>query len=409
MSGTGKKFEALDGINTSNASSFGNTVTFSSNVTIDTNVFFVNTATDRVGIMKAPTQGRLDVNGDIYATNYFGDGSNLTGVTPVLTNVLFSDANNTYTNGRLTLSSNSSIVLSSNSLMRFEDNRVLNFGTSSSISLLGNTSGLFVTGSNVNFDTATLFIDSSNDRVGIGTAAPSESLHVSGKIRIGTQATATTDAVRADRGLTAGDGLSGGGNLTADRSFAVDSTVIRTTGNQTLGDTKTFTNAILMNGTSTNANAAVRSDRSISTGDGLSGGGNLTANRTLTVDATVIRTTGNQTLGGVKTFSTYIAETTPTATTGTGTITFNLVNGTVFTHTPGGNFTASFTNFPTTGAASWSLRVYNGGTARTITFSQTIRWAENIQPPASTGTDIYTFMVFNNIIYGSLSIRGANA
>jgi hypothetical protein len=305
MSGSGKRFEALDGINTSNASSFGNTVTFSSNVTVDTNVLFVNTVDDSVGIMKAPTQGRLDVNGHIYATKYFGDGSSLSGVA---TNALLSNANNTYTNGRLTLSSNSSIVLSANSLIRFEDNRVLNFGSNSNISLLGNTSGLFVTGSNVNFVAATLFIDSGNNRVGIGTTVPSEALHVSGKIRIGTQATATTDAVRADRVLTAGDGLSGGGNLTSEISFAVDSnTVIRTTGNQTLGGTKTFTNAILMNGTSTNTNAAVRSDRTISTGDGLSGGGNLTANRTLTVDSnTVIRTTGNQTLGGTKTFSSLI-------------------------------------------------------------------------------------------------------
>ena len=35
--------------------------------------------------------------------------------------------------------------------------------------------------------------------------------------------------------LTAGSGLSGGGNLTANRSFAVDGTVLRTTGAQTVG------------------------------------------------------------------------------------------------------------------------------------------------------------------------------
>ena len=42
---------------------------------------------------------------------------------------------------------------------------------------------------------------------------------------------------------------------------------------------------------------------SINTGDGLSGGGNLSATRTLTVDSTVVRTFGNQTIGGTKTFS----------------------------------------------------------------------------------------------------------
>jgi len=78
--------------------------------------------------------------------------------------------------------------------------------------------------------------------------------------------------VPTSRTLTAGDGLSGGGNLTANRSFAVDSSVVRTS-------------------------------RSVATGDGLSGGGNLSANRTLTVDSTVIRTSGTQTFTGTKTFS----------------------------------------------------------------------------------------------------------
>ena len=49
---------------------------------------------------------------------------------------------------------------------------------------------------------------------------------------------------------------------------------------------------------------AAASIRTISTGDGLSGGGNLTANRTFSVDNTVVRTDGNQTLNDVKTFST---------------------------------------------------------------------------------------------------------
>lgn len=57
--------------------------------------------------------------------------------------------------------------------------------------------------------------------VGIGTSSPTERLHVDGKIRIGTQATATTDAVRADRTITAGNGLTGGGNLTANRTITL--------------------------------------------------------------------------------------------------------------------------------------------------------------------------------------------
>lgn len=41
--------------------------------------------------------------------------------------------------------------------------------------------------------------------------------------------------------ITAGDGLSGGGSIAASRSLAVDSTVIRTTGAQSIGGAKTFT------------------------------------------------------------------------------------------------------------------------------------------------------------------------
>jgi hypothetical protein len=110
----------------------------------------------------------------------------------------------------------------------------------------------------------------------------------------GTDITATaaqlnTVAAKANSAvtLTAGDGLSGGGNLTANRSFSVDSSVVRTS-------------------------------RQVNAGNGLTGGGDLSTNRTLTVgagsgisvgsttvavDSTVIRTTGNQSMSGTKTFT----------------------------------------------------------------------------------------------------------
>ena len=72
--------------------------------------------------------------------------------------------------------------------------------------------------------------------------------------------------------LTAGDGLSGGGDITASRSFAVDSTV-------------------------------ARSNINLTAGDGLSGGGDLTTSRSFAVDSTVVRTSGAQSIAGEKTFS----------------------------------------------------------------------------------------------------------
>jgi hypothetical protein len=122
--------------------------------------------------------------------------------------------------------------------------------------------------------------------------------------------------------LSAGDGLTGGGDLTADRAFAVDSTVVRTSGNQTIAGVKTFSSTIV--GTINNALTAANLNREVVAGNGLSGGGVLNANRTLTVgagdgitvgattvavDSTVVRTSGDQTIAGVKTFSSTIVGT----------------------------------------------------------------------------------------------------
>jgi hypothetical protein len=48
--------------------------------------------------------------------------------------------------------------------------------------------------------------------------------------------------------FTAGDGLTGGGDLSANRTLSVDSTVVRTTGAQNIGGLKTFTDSVVING-----------------------------------------------------------------------------------------------------------------------------------------------------------------
>ena len=65
---------------------------------------------------------------------------------------------------------------------------------------------------------------------------------------------------RTTTNLTAGDGLSGGGTLAADRSFAVDSTVIRTTGDQSLAGTKTFTGKVILPSTDVTDAGAIFTD-----------------------------------------------------------------------------------------------------------------------------------------------------
>lgn len=71
-----------------------------------------------------------------------------------------------------------------------------------------------------------------------------------GTISLGTQATTTSHAVRADRSISAGTGLTGGGNLTSNRSFSVDFTeVVRTSTNQVISGIKTFTGTIISSDT----------------------------------------------------------------------------------------------------------------------------------------------------------------
>ena len=148
------------------------------------------------------------------------------------------------------------------------------------------------------------------------------------------------------RTLTAGDGLSGGGDLSANRSLAVDGTVVRTSGAQTIAGLKTFQNltgtefrqaagqdgvALLGRAGGTGAfevkvtpgtltadrtltladgdttlvaGTMVPTTRSLATGSGLTGGGDLSANRTLGIDSAVVATlAGTQVVTGGKTFT----------------------------------------------------------------------------------------------------------
>jgi hypothetical protein len=152
-------------------------------------------------------------------------------------------------------------------------------------------------------------------------------------------ATTATTATDLSRSVIAGAGLTGGGQLNNNRtinvvgaanggiqvnedSIQVDSTVVRTTGNQTISGSKTFSNPIIGNltGTATTATTATNLSRTLTAGNGLTGGGQLNADRTINVgvttnggiqvnedsiqvDSTVVRTTGNQTIGGVKTYT----------------------------------------------------------------------------------------------------------
>ncbi|MGI6278309.1 MAG: tail fiber domain-containing protein [Patescibacteria group bacterium] len=118
-------------------------------------------------------------------------------------------------------------------------------------------------------DDSVIFESSGN--IGIGTSSVGTyKLNVdgtgyfSGALSLGTQASSTTHAVRADRSLTAGSGLTGGGDLTADRTFNVgagngisvnaDDVAVNQgynfawTGTQSWADTATFNSDLFFGG-----------------------------------------------------------------------------------------------------------------------------------------------------------------
>jgi len=100
--------------------------------------------------------------------------------------------------------------------------------------------------------------------------------------------------------LTAGDGLSGGGTLSGNRTFSVDSTVLRTSGNQTASGTKTFTNTINGN-ISGNAGSAttLQNARTISLTGDASGSVSFNGGSNVSLSVTVADNSHNHTIANV--------------------------------------------------------------------------------------------------------------
>jgi hypothetical protein len=245
----------------------------------------------------------------------------------------------------------------------------------------GNEASAFLTTS----DTTVVKTTGNQSIDGTKTFTSSIAGNISGNANTANSATTATTATNCSRQVIAGNGLTGGGTLNSNRTLnvgagsgisvaadtvAVDTTVIRTTGNQSIDGTKTFTSTIVgsidgnaatatdvgvtnessdiltyvtfVRNNSANSLPILRNDnltfnasngtlsattfdgnatncsRSVVAGNGLTGGGQLNANRTLNVgagdgisvaadtvavDATVVRTTGDQSIAGNKTFT----------------------------------------------------------------------------------------------------------
>lgn len=91
-------------------------------------------------------------------------------------------------------------------------------------------------------------------------------------------------------------------------------------------------------------------------------------------------------------------------------LTFDLNNGSAFTKSGGGSGgTVVFTmpTSPGTNSFAWTIKFINSGT---LTWPAAVKWSEGVKPPASSGTDIYSFVTYDGgtNIYGSLAVRNAS-
>jgi hypothetical protein len=117
-------------------------------------------------------------------------------------------------------------------------------------------------------------------------AATANAVKTANDAAVAANSNANTRAL-ASRNINTSGALSGGGNLTADRTLAVRDATTSVTGvvqlNNTVSSTST-TQAATANAVKTLNDTKVPNTRTITTGTGLSGGGDLSANRTLSTD-----------------------------------------------------------------------------------------------------------------------------
>jgi len=388
MTATSQKFDTLDGLVVTGSMEVG------ANLAVDTNVLFVDTVNNRVGINDSSPSYPLDVVGTAQITGGLYIGTNITHVGDTDTTIGFSNNQIDITAGNANIASANTTMLSINA-----GDGIQVRGVSPTSTFATNTEkadgGIGVNSINTSMilsqdDTATgiIFGALTNDDVPDpnfgGTWSSTSADEIS--IIIGDRRRAYFD----------NDGLHFS-NLSAS-----DNTI---DGVDNVGILSSITH-------SGDVATKLEFDATASIRLVSNGSERLKVNATQTYISGDLDVTTDIMARRIQ-VEDYFKETVVAASTGNS-VNINVNSGSVYTFTPNANYSVDFTNFPTAAgeAAAFTLVIDNNGTAREATWpgeleGDAIYWAESVEPPSSSGIDIYNFVVIAGKIYGSLSIRNA--
>jgi hypothetical protein len=418
-----QKFDVLDGLEITGDITTDGGITAAANVAIDTNVLFVDTIANRVGINTVASTGKI-----LQVAVPTGEAAAISSTGGLVTEASYWSAQDRarfgFNNGSVIIDDKNTSGSTTNKDLEINLNNIqrARFDPSANtISLTGDVNITAPTGGGLDVDatgTSESVFHAASDSTGSGAVAArwmytnfieaynekdATSCGIAiGAITGGTAANGTDEISMITNGFQVANFQTGSILLNKAVTLAANE-------NLTLSGTGVLTSPTI----SATANIAL-ADTLYHTGD------TNTYLKFASADTIQIATNGTVRLTAN---TNGMFATTMTANTafqekvhdgGTGTAyTLNVNNGPVHKYAPTGAYSIDFSNFSVSGATrSFSLVIDNGGSAKSATWpgsgeADAVFWADGIEPPAGDGVDIYYFVCIDGQIYGSLGLRNA--